>query len=262
MTQKQETIDFWNVYHHKVDQKEWIVKPSSNLLNYLQRWILKNTTVLEIGCGTSHLSRYLFLCNRFTGTSFLVTDVSPVCIDFNHKRDASLLSDSFQYQVLDALDPPLEERKQNFDVVMDKGCLDTFLYRSSHGEKLVLSLLDNIYQMLKIDGQYLIFTPRKKIRLVRDYNGFQFVDRLQLSSYNSDVGDLDGKTEKYVVFLHVYRKSDQVHPSTGEMKNEDGIPDTCSTCGKTFHDFCKPNDIAAKMVRRWKGHRMHCKRKC
>jgi SAM-dependent methyltransferase len=261
MTQRKETIDFWNVYHTNESDKEWIVKPSAKLLDYLQTWMPKDATLLEIGCGTSYLARYLYLCERFTGTCFLVTDVSPVCVDINRKRDASLLSDRFQYQVLDALDPPLTLKKQHFDVVMDKGCLDTFLYRSSHGEKLVISLLENVHQMLKNDGRYIIFSPRRKIRLIRDYKGFQFIERISLSSSNSDVGDLCGETRKSVVFLHIYRKSVQQNPNKGEMKDLDDLSESCSRCGMTFQDFCKSNEITSKVMRRWKGHRTHCQGK-
>ena len=94
-----------------------------------------------------------------------------------------------------------------WDVIIDKGCLDTFLFRSKQrGENSVYTnlmnvVLDNIFRLLRSGndvndddngncndnderdksgehgGMYIQITPRPRIRAVRDYAGFKSVQR-------------------------------------------------------------------------------------
>lgn len=257
--QNTKTIEFWNVYHERDDDKEWILKPSEQLLDRLMSVVpdISCPKVLEIGCGTSQLARCLYERKGSETASFVVTDVSPVCIQINKSRDAAILSDRFEYQVLNALEPADASLCQKFDVVLDKGCLDTFLYRSSKGSQLVPKLLGNVCDWLSDHGQYLVLTPRPKIPLLRDYPRFSSVQRVILDDSTATLGDLDGGTTRQVVYLHVCTKRPSGVPKS--CKNTDEvIPQHCGACGITFQEF-QTIDTHSKIVRRWKGHLVHCR---
>jgi SAM-dependent methyltransferase len=257
--QNEKTIEFWNDYHERDDDKEWILKPSEQLLDRILS-IISDTScpkVLEIGCGTSQLARWLYERKRSDSSTFVVTDVSPVCIQINQSRDAAILSDRFEYQVLNALEPADPSLCQKFDVVLDKGCLDTFLYRSSKGSQLVPKLLGNVCNWLSDRGQYLVLTPRPRIPMLRDYPSFSSVRRVMLDDSTATLGDLDGGTTKQVVYLHVCTKRHSDIPTTCENTTE-VILQQCGACGMTFQEF-QTIDTHVKIVRRWKGHLVHCR---
>ena len=243
MSQKPETLEFWNDFYTNqqeqrndtdaareafMSSKEWIVHPNSALLEKLfgstyghhhleevtetekhdndvddehlpfcychdnkEKTLLASSClrILEVGCGTSTLSRdvYLYLCRQrerelqeqqqhfkshaasdhengaiLTTSStaaldgrrihVLATDASPVCIEQMKRRDRQWLSSSLsndysddqhqhdnqdvdnnneglEYRVLNLTEPQPNFMEQ-FDYILDKGCLDTFLFRS------------------------------------------------------------------------------------------------------------------------------------
>ncbi len=130
-------------------------------------------SILEIGCGTStlvrDLKRYIEERHPMIDVHACGTDVSKICIDINTKRDCSDIQTnivideningldkqiqprgSLWYEVLNALDG--EPSQRNWDLIIDKGCLDTFLFRSrSRGSRnknypeCLRILLDNVH---------------------------------------------------------------------------------------------------------------------
>jgi len=258
--QRERTIEFWNNFHQLDDHKEWILLPTDQLLDRLLSYVENSShhpMILEVGCGTSQLSRCLYERDNYTA-SFVVTDVSPVCIEINRKRDAAMLSDRFNYQVLNALEPEVSSLNQKFNFVLDKGCLDTFLFRSSKGSHLVTKLLNNVLQWLLDDGQYLVLTPRPKIAILRDFPGFETVQRVVLDDSNATLGDLDGATAgKQVVYLHICTKRNSYITHDTANDDEQQIPQQCDKCGMTFDEF-RRNETHVKIERRWTGHRVHC----
>ena len=203
--QNEKTIEFWNEYHQRDDDKEWILRPSEQLLDRIMSSVrdIACPKVLEIGCGTSQLARCLYEWQGTGAASFVVTDVSPVCIQINQTRDAAILSDRFEYQVLNALEPVDAPFHRKFDVVLDKGCLDTFLYRSSKGSQLVPKLLGNVCNWLSDAGRYLVLTPRPKISVLRDYPGFSSVQRVILDDSNATLGRFRWRDDE-ASRLHAY----------------------------------------------------------
>ena len=257
--QRERTIEFWNNFHQIDDHKEWILLPTDQLLNRLLSYVRDSSDpmILEVGCGTSQLSRCLYERDN-NKASYVVTDVSPVCIEINRTRDASILSDRFNYKVLNALEPEVVSLNQKFNLVLDKGCLDTFLFRSSKGSHLVTKLLNNVHQWLQDDGQYFVLTPRPKITMLRDFPGFATVRRVILDDSNATLGDLDGATAgTQVVYLHICTKRNSYVPNEKGSEDEQQIPQQCEKCGMTFEDFRK-NETHIKVERRWTGHRVHC----
>jgi len=62
-----------------------------------------------------------------------------------------------------------------------------------------------------MENTSIIFSPRSKIRTVRDFIGFTSVERIKLDSNDVVLGDLDGeageKEENKVVYMHVCTKN-------------------------------------------------------
>lgn len=201
--------------------------------------------ILEIGCGTSRLSRELwtFLHNennqwgdeigamsthqkwksRSQSSSFfiLATDVSPVCIQQNQDRDKDIPCTELAYEVFNLTESKLDPRfLHSFDWILDKGCLDTFLFRSKKQRGnlslLITTVLDNINKMLTLNGVYIILSPRSKLKTLREYEGFDVV-RHMIKDDEIPRGDLEGvEKARQVIYCYICRRRKQ---STGDADN-------------------------------------------
>lgn len=278
--QRDKTISFWNEYHEQESAKEWILFPSESLLSSIRNELPLihtpnfNPRVLEIGCGSSTLARDLYL---LTKGRFVATDVSQVCIDSNQRRDQSIIDDcngNFSYSVLNVLLEDAQVPLSKFDMVLDKGCLDTFLFRSRQQvqTELVRKLLDNVHRWLDQDGKYVVLSPRSKLTQLRDFQGFTKTTRTKLNNSNAVLGDLDGRSaEKDAVFMYVCVKHAAYVPVSGpafvNLANTIvGKDDTfCAGCGTSFDDFRKYEDVKGRgqpyWFRKWSSHKVHCKAK-
>jgi SAM-dependent methyltransferase len=117
---------FWNLYHAQT-AVDWILEPTTELCEVLfpsQASCDLACEVLEIGAGTSTLSD--LLARSRPNFKVLSTDVSHVAISQAQARDPAPPS-NLTYAVLDAIEPNITSISA--DVVLDKGCLDTFLFR-------------------------------------------------------------------------------------------------------------------------------------
>lgn len=262
--QKEKTIEFWDALHSRETSKEWIVYPSEAVLEAIG--VKDDSCVLEIGCGTSCLSRDLY-CYMKGAVKVVATDVSAVCIRDNQERDRSVIAASrgqFTYQVANTLEPNSSFDNQN-DVILDKGCLDTFLFRSEHQERehLVETLLDNVHRWLRDGGIYVVLTPRSRVRLLRDYKGFISVRRTVLSeSPGSHVTIADLKSDKddkpkSECYVYVCRKDPSYVPGQGEaFRDSYGLSiesdeDSCPACGVTFLEFRGSEDMNGRASKQW-----------
>lgn len=224
---------------------------------------------------------------------------------------AAILNGSFQYQTFNILDTTTITGtaallgNKCYDLILDKGCLDTFLFRSDSTNcdaypPVLKILLNNIHSLLLSDnnnvdscrddnsndnthrktdhhGMYVILTPRKKIKAVRDYQGFSNVKRIDLNCDVSDVGDLD--TTKHTnnaaaVYMYICKKNDSYqigndepfrqHLSSSSLQpshHED--EEQCEKCNISFYQFRNGEVLSGRGAkywnRRWVGHRHHCK---
>jgi SAM-dependent methyltransferase len=309
--QKEQSRRWWDDYHTTKNEQEWIAQPRQELLelilqHYEQNAIRKcNSTslnILEIGCGTSTLVRDVkkyFEQKHLEETRSIVacgTDVSQVCIDFNRQRDAREIIKAtttdddennlqrkqppfyscLQYEVLDVVidgEPPL---RRDWDLIFDKGCLDTFMFRSQIRGKnenhlypiIVRTVLENVHRWLKPHGMYMLISPRSKIKAVRDFNGFSSVHRHILPK--ECMAELDGKRKGDTanpVYMYICIKRNDyeigVTPpfncTTPEVPKDDS---KCQRCGITFHNLRKGESIEGRgtwfWTRQWIGHLKHC----
>lgn len=284
--QKEKTLQFWDDFYEKEEQtKEWIVQPSQHILNRIEEHISSFSDVadslhiLEIGCGNSQFSLILweYLNNRIQcnetdleSVHVTATDVSSVCIDSNRQRDSERIkkigNNSFQYKILNVLQEN-NRYQQKFHLVLDKGCLDTFLFRSGKNEEtsILHTLLDNIHSWLKEDGKYIIFSPRQKIKALRDYNGFYSVKKVKIDCTQDQIGVLDGKSrQEEIIYMHTCTKNTLYQIGDAPFRsNINNVPEFCSSCKVSFQEFRKGEEMSEKnkkkWLRTWINHTRHCR---
>jgi SAM-dependent methyltransferase len=257
--------------------------------------------VLEIGCGTSSLVRDV---KEYFGKQYLKqqqvcrnihacgTDVSQICIDYLCKRDCHLIvqhknennnnnnnnnnNGLLEYNVLNVVDKVTSTRK--WDLILDKGCLDTFLFRSrqrgpnSDYNDLIQKVLNNLHTLLKPrSGLYMFISPRSKIKAVRDYQGFSSTHRYTLPA--SLLSTLEG-TKHDSGYLFVCTRNDDYIPGVtfpfrgqpNQNTSSDDYDDddaTCPSCGVSFLRFRNGESLpgrrgTAVWIRQWEGHCKHC----
>ncbi|KAL7547202.1 hypothetical protein ACHAWF_010517 [Thalassiosira exigua] len=263
----------------------------------------KRVDVLEIGCGVSQLSRSLLQRllhkninqNQAHQFDFVAADISTVCIEHNRKRDSDFVASldnadgSLHYKVLDAL----EERRltssgpsypiPKYDIILDKGTLDTFLFRSKRTKKgstahppLLTHLLNNIHSWLRnsCGSKYIIISPRSKIKSVRDFQGFASVRRkkIDIRELGSHAVLVKGNGEhasvpKSNAYVYECVKNDSYSPDRHEpysnmIESTSNGKSSC-VCGLSFKEFLGNNNTSDQgevvWTRRWINHRVHCK---
>ncbi|KAL3798293.1 hypothetical protein HJC23_000207 [Cyclotella cryptica] len=285
---------------------------------------VKKLNVLEIGCGVSELSRTLLeksLRNRGQLTdfgmsyAFVATDVSSVCVENNRKRDEAFVlslgnhnnnnsssdsktlisnhNDSLSYKTLDVL-TKTPTMQNHYDIILDKGTLDTFLFRSKRTHRgteayppILVPLLNNIHTWLRrgVTAKYIFVSPRSKIKAVRDYNGFVKVRRaaldveslggavlLQSNHADSRCNSKNDTCSRKNIFIYECIRNDQYEPDCDEpFRNdnrcygESAVDDrsVCPHCKQSFKDFRGKVEIRDQGIlvwgRRWRNHLIHCK---
>jgi hypothetical protein len=293
MEQRQGTLQFWDEYHADNEQQEWISTPSKSVLQMIydhsefaidkEDPCNRSLHVMEIGCGTSSLIRDFKLFIENQNSSVCVhacgTDVSPVCIESLQKRDKAILQ--LSYKTLNVAGGNSLQQSHVCDLILDKGCLYTFLFRTrcrgkgADYNELVGRVLDNIHTWLKPTGKYMLITPRAKLKAVRDYTGFASMERFALPAHSA--GALEGSMaqeskarNKHLGYLHVCtRNNDYVVGSCPQFRGiiQRAPPDdaVCRACGITFLQLRNGESLGGQggkvWARQWKGHCTHCKGK-
>lgn len=289
--------------------KEWIANPRSHLLELIATHMttarrrqddsssMLHVRILEIGAGSSLLSRCLLSHlqqRRQSGTnaigscnntySIVATDVSEVCIEQSRTRDRTFISsltgsdDELRYEVLDISASASMLSRKLYDIVLDKGCLDTLLFRNARGSKsterhppLIAALLTNVYNMLRPGGNYIVISPRKRIPSLNQFVGFSEIKQIDVDS--SSIGELDGNQEDSTskAFIYICNKSvvggiigAGAAPIFRDTRDLVGISDEsqCQGCHKSFEQFRGGEALSGRgevfWKRKWKGHQDHC----
>lgn len=319
--QNQRTLKFWDDYHIANQGHEWIVHPTGELFQLIESHLPKSSgdpsetiRLMEIGCGTSALAREVWKnfqeggcpseseAHASLSVHVCATDVSEVCIDACYQRDCDIPGvamgttiDGYddlpqqpksllEYRVLNMLESPRAEDVGKWLVVLDKACLDTFLFRSrQRGEhkvypQVLQTALDNVWSMLSDNGVYMLISPRTKLKAVRDYNGFAEVKRSSFDSTkkgsveskkNVPGGKVEGKSDEKDHICHIYvchKNLDYVPGVSRPFKasyRELPLDDAACNCGLKFVDFRKGEDVEGRgtvfWTRQWKNHCIHCK---
>jgi SAM-dependent methyltransferase len=238
----------------------------------------------------------------------IATDISPVCIEHHRQRAlkvgnqgqpqprdddgdnaaaaATTTKHKVEYQVLDVTKDDRPDFRHRFDLVLDKGCLDTLQFRSKQGDQGWIggSALDNVRSWLKRGtGRYCVISPRSRQRVLRQYSGFA-VDRWVMRGGSDDAtttttllqaGDLErrcpSKTNEQRIFLYVCRYREKIGSgNTGSEQASvaaaDAFPksdDACPRCGRTFASIqarvtSRKGRSDKYWIRCWQNHKTHC----
>ena len=320
--QKVKTKDYWDSFYSSLPSAgdinaavnetldetssdlEWIVPHTAVLDTILSLFARSHASLsinaLEIGCGVSQLSRSLLqrlLLNRHDADPcdvrraccFVATDVSSVCIEHNRTRDDAFISSlrtadgSLSYDLLDVLDDKSSSsHTRSYDIVLDKGTLDTFLFRSKRTKKgssshppLLTPLLNSVHRWLRTgcESKYVIISPRPKIKSVRDFRGFASVRRIKVDTSTLDDVVLvksnsgNAKTSISEVYLYECVKDDSYDPdkdmpyrSVVCCAEDESICVKCEMCFKHYRGTVDVRDQGEVVwARRWKNHVVHCK---
>lgn len=297
--QKESTLKFWDDFHETEGAKEWIVHPTAELFDliYAECSSVREDgrfQVLEIGCGTSTMARefWKYISGIKNERDFHVrsTDVSQVCVDACFARDKDLTNVSDQggtvaggcglnYTTLNVLETPVEAERGAWSVILDKACLDTFMFRSRHRglkkayPELVQTALDNIWTLMAPGGVYMLMSPRTKLKAVRDYVGFSSVERraVQSEEKGGKICSKNNTTRKErdeACYMYICRKNLNyvVGKTTAFRENYRSLPmdeEQCPACGLLFGVFRNGEDADGRGVvfwsREWQNHCIHCK---
>ncbi|KAL9184277.1 hypothetical protein ACHAXT_002363 [Thalassiosira profunda] len=301
--QKDKTLEYWNAFYSALppaddvgdlsaeetgcniggslaSSVEWIAANSPQLIDTIANLLpspecsdgCRSVNVLEIGCGVSQLSlsllQTLLKDERQYGDQrrayrFVATDISPVCIEHNRKRDGEVISalqpcsGSLTYRILDVLDEEAAaSTTKKYDIILDKGTLGTFLFRSKRTMKgsashppLLTRLLNNMHRWMCAEGKYVILSPPK----------FDIGGNAVLVQGNGTV------PSRHEVYLYECTKNDSYNPDRDSPYEGTGVDvddgATCAKCGTSFEGFRgsrKDNGGRVVWERRWKNHIAHC----
>ncbi|GMH82791.1 hypothetical protein TrVE_jg11628 [Triparma verrucosa] len=250
---------FWDDFYEKsADDTDWILSPSETLTESLSSLLPEPDTsasiplaLLEIGCGTSLLSERIATSNPLC--EVIATDVSPVAIAQCAKRSQT---PNLTFCVLDCitLPSPLPSALsgKDFSVILDKGCLDTFLFRLPKLSRpsAIQSLLNNVHALLSGEGVYIVMSPRKVIKELRDYKGFKQYTRKALGLETYESGELDGGRVQSKVFLHRCEVDETFDTSVSDCFRRVEEVEVCGGCGK----------LRGEGGRKWVNHVKHCRK--
>lgn len=162
---------FWDAWFRELEpkgeadsQREWIIDPEAVVR--LLPWAVKEPLeqILEVGCGGSALGEHIQ--NAFVAAEVVGIDISPVAVELSSNRYAGRSGLSFR--CMDALN--LSFADESFDMVIDKGLLDTLQFRRKYKENRPQRerLLREVHRVLRPGGVYLIITPKARIQFLRD----------------------------------------------------------------------------------------------
>ncbi|GAB2291234.1 hypothetical protein Dimus_025490 [Dionaea muscipula] len=144
---------YWDERFSREEHYEWF-KGYSHFRHLILHHINPNSSVLELGCGNSHLSQEMY---RDGITDITCTDLSPVAV---HNMRNTILSKGIKVMVADMLDLPFGT--ETFDVVIEKGSMDVLFVDSGdpwnprpEAVSKVMSMLQGVHRVLKPEGIFI-----------------------------------------------------------------------------------------------------------
>lgn len=202
---------FWDSFYSKRDREsfEWLVDHNElanlNTLDLTSRTQENLDLMLDVGCGTSTFSSELQLsCNQ---PSFLI------CVDFSHRAlsilDQTLLKSNRRSALLDFVQCDgrnLPFRSQLFDLIIDKGYLDSVLKSEEKPtEYATKSIRSAVEKLEPSSGRLVQITdepPELRMALLDE---FASSNRLDLNTTFKQI-DLEQRNSTYYMYLISKRK--------------------------------------------------------
>ena len=116
--------EYWDERFTVEDNFEWC-KSYDDFKHLMSKHVRKNDRILMLGCGTSKLSEEMYHDGY---TSIINIDYSQVVIQKMKQKHQHLVG--MQYLVMDITNMTFD--KNSFDVIIEKGTLDTLLVDEKH----------------------------------------------------------------------------------------------------------------------------------
>lgn len=193
---------FWDAEYQKMkDPFEWYVQVD-DLMPAISRHIPSSCRILYPGCGTSRLPEALSIARP--NCQVVCCDVSELAI--TRMRELAQLSKGsniMSFQVLDVLHTLKHFSPRSFNVVIDKGLLDSLLHDQVNGASNVHNCLDQYYDVLAEDGLFLLITTLDShiLQSFLEHSRFHCVSREPLAGSKPE---WEGKrrNEMYVLRKH------------------------------------------------------------
>lgn len=141
-------VNYWNERYTK-DEKtfEWY-QGYVGIQKVLRLHLVPNKTILVPGCGNSSLSEEIYIndCKNVTSVDF-----SPVVI--NQMKQKYINKPAMAWVAADVTKLPMEDA--SFDIIVDKGCVDSLLCGET-SEDAAVATLREYYRVLKPAGVCII----------------------------------------------------------------------------------------------------------
>lgn len=145
-TRQYGSIAYWDNRYQSEDYLfDWYQK-WAGVKEIIKKEVSKTDKILIVGCGRSRLSEEM---SKDGYTDILSTDASQVCVAANQRHYGSKL----KFEVLDITDMSRFSHGE-FDVVIDKGCLDCLLCGDNSTDR-TLTALKHISRVLRPGGVYI-----------------------------------------------------------------------------------------------------------
>ncbi|XP_028416552.1 EEF1A lysine methyltransferase 4-like [Dendronephthya gigantea] len=146
--------EYWNKRFAVEDNFEWC-KSYCDFRHLTIQHVRKCDRILMLGCGNSRLSEEMYNDGY---TNIVNIDYSPVVIEKMRQKHQELIG--MEYLQMDITKMTFD--KNSFDVIIEKGTLDTLLVDeknlwnpSEHSRKFMHTVLLQISQILKIGGRFI-----------------------------------------------------------------------------------------------------------
>lgn len=145
-------ISYWNErYSNEVEQFDWHQKWHGVKHIFKDLNIKSDAKILNVGCGTSKFSEEM-LDNGYKDITNI--DASTVCIDKMKEKYSN--RPDMKYILMDVCNMK-EFNDEQFDLIIDKACLDSILCSEQSGKNSE-EMLSEISRILKPEGYYVIIS--------------------------------------------------------------------------------------------------------
>jgi ubiquinone/menaquinone biosynthesis C-methylase UbiE len=197
---------FWNEEFSKENfiEYDWFLE-YEGLKETFSQIMKKSDIILQIGCGTSNLTPDM---NKDGYEDITNIDISEVAI----KRMSSKYAEIPNLKWVVGNLTNLQFEKEKFDVVLDKGVLDSILFRNKEKDSAMIGpvIISEVMRVLKENGKFVVITMRKKVPFNEELNVYERkrikIDILSKIPVESLFPTDKPRTYQNRVFVYVFTK--------------------------------------------------------
>ena len=175
----------------------------------ITQYLSYSSAILNIGCGNSKLSEEMYEDGYTTISN---VDISDIVIDQMQEYYKEKIP-SLKFLKADIRNMKEHFEDGSFDVVIDKGTLDSLLCGDSSGPNSIKAL-NEIYRVLKPNGVYICVTyglPEQRVNVFKraDFKWTPIVHKVTKTTISTaEVVASEDKTEKNFHYIYVMKKQE------------------------------------------------------